>query len=186
MYPNYWGGTKFNVNKELTKLGYRVHEANVGAFSSNYDRAVELYYYIKGGRVDYGAAHVAKYEHNRYGRTYEGIMSDWEPGKKIHLVGHSMGGQTTRLMEHFLRNGNQEEINYQWQHGGTISDLFKGGKDNMISTIITLGTPHNGTSAADKLGSTKFIKDTINRIGQVGGSALGLELGPLSGDSNNN
>nr|WP_275128771.1 triacylglycerol lipase [Staphylococcus saccharolyticus] len=177
MYPNYWGGTKFNVNKELTKLGYRVHEANVGAFSSNYDRAVELYYYIKGGRVDYGAAHVAKYEHNRYGRTYEGIMSDWEPGKKIHLVGHSMGGQTTRLMEHFLRNGNQEEINYQWQHGGTISDLFKGGKDNMISTIITLGTPHNGTSAADKLGSTKFIKDTINRIGQVGGSALGLELG---------
>ena len=44
------------MKQELTKLGYRVHEANVGAFSSNYDRAVELYYYIKGGRVDYGAA----------------------------------------------------------------------------------------------------------------------------------
>ncbi len=82
MYPNYWGGTKYNVKKELTKLGYRVHEANVGAFSSNYDRAVELYYYIKGGRVDYGAAHAAKYGHKRYGRTYEGIMPDWEPGKK--------------------------------------------------------------------------------------------------------
>lgn len=101
MYPNYWGGTKYNVKQELTKLGYRVHEANVGAFSSNYDRAVELYYYIKGGRVDYGAAHAAKYGHKRYGRTYEGIMPDWEPGKKIHLVGHSMGGQTIRLMEHF-------------------------------------------------------------------------------------
>ena len=63
MYPNYWGGTKYNVKQELTKLGYRVHEANVGAFSSNYDRAVELYYYIKGGRVDYGAAHAAKYGH---------------------------------------------------------------------------------------------------------------------------
>ena len=42
-----------------------------------------------------------KYGHKRYGRTYEGIMPDWEPGKKIHLVGHSMGGQTIRLMEHF-------------------------------------------------------------------------------------
>ncbi|WP_136627470.1 YSIRK domain-containing triacylglycerol lipase GehD [Staphylococcus epidermidis] len=178
MYPNYWGGTKYNVKKELTKLGYRVHEANVGAFSSNYDRAVELYYYIKGGRVDYGAAHAAKYGHKRYGRTYEGIMPDWEPGKKIHLVGHSMGGQTIRLMEHFLRNGNQEEIDYQRQYGGTVSDLFKGGQDNMVSMITTLGTPHNGTPAADKLGSTKFIKDTINRIGKIGGTkALDLELG---------
>ncbi|EST94517.1 lipase, partial [Staphylococcus epidermidis Scl31] len=178
MYPNYWGGTKYNVKQELTKLGYRVHEANVGAFSSNYDRAVELYYYIKGGRVDYGAAHAAKYGHKRYGRTYEGIMPDWEPGKKIHFVGHSMGGQTIRLMEHFLRNGNQEEIDYQRQYGGTVSDLFKGGQDNMVSTITTLGTPHNGTPAADKLGSTKFIKDTINRIGKIGGTkALDLELG---------
>ncbi len=178
LYPNYWGGTKYNVKQELTKLGYRVHEANVGAFSSNYDRAVELYYYIKGGRVDYGAAHAAKYGYKRYGRTYEGIMPDWEPGKKIHLVGHSMGGQTIRLMEHFLRNGNQEEIDYQRQYGGTVSDLFKGGQDNMVSTITTLGTPHNGTPAADKLGSTKFIKDTINRIGKIGGTkALDLELG---------
>ena len=30
MYPNYWGGIKYNVKQELTKLGYRVHEANVG------------------------------------------------------------------------------------------------------------------------------------------------------------
>mgnify|MGYP001507471170 CR=1 FL=1 len=40
MYPNYWGGTKYNVKQELTKLGYGVLEANVGAFSSNYDSAV--------------------------------------------------------------------------------------------------------------------------------------------------
>lgn len=162
----------------MTKQGYRVHEANIGAFSSNYDRAVDLYYYIKGGRVDYGAAHAAKYGHHRYGRTYEGIMPDWAPGKKIHLVGHSMGGQTIRLMEHFLRNGNQEEIDYQRQHGGTVSDLFKGGKDNMISTITTVGTPHNGTPAADKLGTRKIVKDAMNRIGRLSGSRLlDLNLG---------
>ena len=89
--PKYWGGTKYNIDRNLTNEGYNVHEANIGAFSSNYDRAVELYYYVKGGRVDYGAAHAAKYGHHRYGRTYKGIMRDWEPGKKIHFIGHSMG-----------------------------------------------------------------------------------------------
>ena len=114
--PKYWGGTKYNIDRNLTNEGYNVHEANIGAFSSNYDRAVELYYYVKGGRVDYGAAHAAKYGHHRYGRTYKGIMRDWEPGKKIHFIGHSMGGQTIRQMEEFLRNGNQEEIEYQLLH----------------------------------------------------------------------
>ncbi|MCG9837513.1 lipase, partial [Staphylococcus argenteus] len=59
LYPNYWSGNKFKVIEELKKQGYNVHQASVGAFSSNHDRAVELYYYIKGGRVDYGAAHAA-------------------------------------------------------------------------------------------------------------------------------
>ncbi len=45
-------------------------------------------------------------------------MPNWEPGKKVHLVGHSMGGQTIRLMEEFLRNGNKEEIAYHKAHGG--------------------------------------------------------------------
>ena len=48
MYPNYWGGTKYNVKQELTKLVTEFTKP-IGAFSSNYDRAVELYYYIKGG-----------------------------------------------------------------------------------------------------------------------------------------
>ena len=86
---------------------------SISAFGSNYDRAVELYYYIKGGRVDYGAAHAAKYGHDRYGKTYEGVYKDWQPGQKVHLVGHSMGGQTIRQLEELLRNGNQEEIDYQ-------------------------------------------------------------------------
>ncbi|MEB7391625.1 YSIRK-targeted triacylglycerol lipase [Staphylococcus epidermidis] len=171
--PKYWGGTKYNIDRNLTNEGYNVHEANIGAFSSNYDRAVELYYYVKGGRVDYGAAHAAKYGHHRYGRTYKGIMRDWEPGKKIHFIGHSMGGQTIRQMEEFLRNGNQEEIEYQRQHGGTISDLFTGGKDNMVASITTLGTP-----AADKIGTRKLVKETINRIGRLsGGKDVDIDLG---------
>jgi hypothetical protein len=32
--------------------------------------------YIKGGRVDYGQAHAEKYGHDRYGRTYTGVMPE--------------------------------------------------------------------------------------------------------------
>ena len=57
------------------------HEASISAFGSNYDRAVELYYYIKGGTVDYGL-HAERYGHERYGKTYEGVYKDWQPGQK--------------------------------------------------------------------------------------------------------
>ncbi|WP_440858682.1 YSIRK-targeted triacylglycerol lipase [Staphylococcus shinii] len=168
LYPNYWGGKKYKVKEELEKAGYEVYEASISAVGSNYGRAVELYHYIKGGQVDYGAAHAAKYGHNRYGKTYEGIMPDWEPGQKVHLIGHSMGGQTIRLLEQFLRFGNPEEIKYQEQLGGTISPLFQGQKDNMISSITTLATPHKGSQASDKLANKDFIKNILNNIAKLG------------------
>ena len=56
-----------------------------------------------------------------------------------------MGGQTVRLLEEMLRKGNPEEVKYQKKHGGDISPLYKGGQDNMVSSITTLAAPHNGT-----------------------------------------
>ncbi|MEJ7453126.1 YSIRK-targeted triacylglycerol lipase [Staphylococcus xylosus] len=155
---HYWGGDKLNIRQDLESNGYETYEASVGALSSNYDRAVELYYYIKGGTVDYGAAHAEKYGHERYGKTYEGVYKDWQPGKKVHLVAHSMGGQTVRQLEELLRNGNQEEIEYQKEHGGEISPLFQGNNDNMVNSITTIGTPHNGTHAADALGNEALVR----------------------------
>ncbi|MEJ7474758.1 lipase, partial [Staphylococcus saprophyticus] len=77
-----------------------------------------------------------------------------------------------------LRHGNQEEIDYQKAHGGEISPLFTGGKDNMISSITTLATPHNGTPAADKLGNTDFVKGVFNRIGRLSGNKYShIDLG---------
>ncbi|MBJ7883665.1 YSIRK-type signal peptide-containing protein [Bacillaceae bacterium HSR45] len=164
---HYWGGDKMNIRQDLEENGYKSYEASISAFGSNYDRAVELYYYIKGGRVDYGAAHAAKYGHERYGKTYEGVYKDWKPGQKVHLVGHSMGGQTIRQLEELLRNGNQEEIEYQKKHGGTISPLFKGNNDNMVSSITTLGTPHNGTHASDVLGNEAVVRQVVYDIGKA-------------------
>ena len=158
---HYWGGDKLNIRQDLQDNGYETYEASIGALSSNYDRAVELYYYIKGGTVDYGAAHAEKYGHERYGKTYEGVYKDWQPGQKVHLVAHSMGGQTVRQLEELLRNGNPEEIAYQKEHGGEISPLYQGGNDNMITSITTLGTPHNGTVASDELGNEAFIRQVV-------------------------
>ncbi|ARD75318.1 YSIRK-type signal peptide-containing protein [Staphylococcus xylosus] len=172
LYPTYWGGKKYKVKEALEKAGYEVYEASISAVGSNYGRAVELYHFIKGGQVDYGAAHAAKYGHNRYGKTYKGVMPNWEPGQKVHLIGHSMGGQTIRLLEQFLRFGNPEEIKYHEQHGGTISPLFEGQKDNMISSITTLATPHKGSQAADNLANKDFIKNILNNVAKLGNNKI--------------
>ncbi|WP_251942725.1 YSIRK-type signal peptide-containing protein [Staphylococcus sp. Marseille-Q5304] len=175
---HYWGGDKLNIREDLESNGYETHEASISAFGSNYDRAIELYYYIKGGTVDYGAAHAAKYGHDRYGKTYEGVYKDWQPGQKVHLVAHSMGGQTVRQLEELLRNGSQEEIEYQKEHGGEISPLLAGGHDNMVSSITTLATPHNGTLAADELGNEAFIRQVLYDYIKLGStSASNVDFG---------
>ena len=81
-----------------------------------------------------------------------------------------MGGQTIRQLEALLRNGNPEEQEYQRVHGGDISPLYQGQHDNMISSITTLGTPHNGTHASDLLGNEAFIRQIVFDAGKVLGN----------------
>ena len=97
----YWGGI-VDIQESLRNQGYKTYTATVGPVSSNWDRACELYAYLVGGTVDYGAAHAKKYGHERYGRTFEGIYKDVSDANKIHLIGHSMGGQTVRTLTQLL------------------------------------------------------------------------------------
>ena len=49
----YWGGNK-DIQKLLEENGFKVFNVSVGPISSNWDRAIEIYYQLKGGQTDYG------------------------------------------------------------------------------------------------------------------------------------
>ncbi|MEG2015851.1 MAG: lipase, partial [Oscillospiraceae bacterium] len=107
LFPYYgmWNG---NVNKIYKKLGTECYTPSIGAFSSAWDRACELYAHIVGGRVDYGKVHSEKNNHKRFGKTYKALVPNWGKldgyGKihKINLIGHSFGGPTVRLFIELL------------------------------------------------------------------------------------
>ncbi|WP_146049462.1 esterase/lipase family protein [Alkalispirochaeta sphaeroplastigenens] len=156
----YWGGTVYDIQEELRSAGYDVRTAAVGPFSSNWERACDLYAYIKGGTVDYGQAHADRWGVARFGRTYEGIYPEWggidpstgEP-RKVHLIGHSMGGQTIRTLVQLLEEGHQDE---QDASGKDVAPLFEGG-NSWVHSVTSISTPHDGTSAADAEGFEFFV-----------------------------
>ncbi|MFC0524905.1 esterase/lipase family protein [Pontibacillus salicampi] len=151
----YWGGIN-DVEGQLNRNGYETYVASMGPLSSNRDRAAELYAFIKGGTVDYGAAHAAKHNHSRFGDTYPGVEQHAGAGNKVHLVGHSMGGQTARMLVEMLKSGSKEEKDYHANHPSEepISPLFEGDQ-SWVHSVTTIATPHNGSPVSNQ--SEDFI-----------------------------
>jgi triacylglycerol lipase len=152
----YWGGT-VDLQEQLRRRGYETFTAAVGPVSSNWDRACELYACLKGGRVDYGEAHSRRYGHERYGRRYPGLYPQWgtpEPIagriRRVHLIGHSLGGQTVRVLVQLLVEGSPEER--EAAGGRDLSPLFDGGHD-WVASVTTISSPHDGTTATVRFAS---------------------------------
>ena len=166
---HYWGATRNrDLLAHLREEGFECYNPSVGPFNGVWDRACELYARLMGGRVDYGKVHSEKYGHERYGRTYPGILKDWgTPGNhaKINLVGHSFGGPTVRMFAELIANGSEAERNGTPEE--ELSGLFKGGNANMIHTVTTLSGVNNGTTYDDLHGQkgmkrvTKILLDHI-------------------------
>jgi triacylglycerol lipase len=163
----YWGGS-LDLETYLKDAGFDVRTADIGPLSSNWDRSCELYACIKGGRVDYGEEHSLKAGHNRYGRVYKGLYPEWgtvneKTGKirKVHIIAHSMGGMTARMTAQLLSEGYKDE-----QENRDMNPLFSGNK-NWIKSIMTISSPHDGTSLTYEFNSYRQ-RDLITYL------ALGL------------
>lgn len=166
----YWGATSGSLLQFLRNCDYECHAASVGPISSAWDNACELYAQLTGTRVDYGEAHSRAHNHDRYGRTYTKPLCRGFGERKIHLIGHSHGGQVVRLLAHLLAHGDEDERNTS--SSSDISPLFTGGKEHYIASVTTLCSPNNGTLLF-KLAEEKNLIHTMGRWTNFGVSLLG-------------
>lgn len=169
---HYWGGVD-NIPQYLTGKGYPAYAAKVGPVSSNWDRAVELYYYIKGGYVDYGRFHSGKYgHHQKKARYYPGIYPQWDAQHPVHLLGHSMGGITVRKLVTLLEQGDAAE-----RSDPAHAAIFNGGKTGWVKSVTTISTPHNGATLSYLLlnGDIPFVRGLVTAVAALAGIMPGVE-----------
>lgn len=151
----YWGATTGSIIEYLLRNSVECYSASVGPMSSAWDQACELYAQLMGTRVDYGKYHSRKFAHKRFGRTYEKpLFPNWSEENRVHLVGHSFGGNTIRLLAHLLKYGSPEEVRLS---GDNVSPLFLGGQEKLIHSITTICSPLNGTDAYETAKRYKLI-----------------------------
>lgn len=174
----YWGfkffwNKKHNLIPHLKEQGYEVYNPALGPWNSDWDRCCTLYAYIVGGTVDYGKAHSEKYGHNRYGRTFPGIIKDWgQPGphEKINVIGHSLGGLSVIAFSDMLMRGSEEER--ACTPPEELSPLFEGGHGDLLHCVATLAGVNNGTTMASKLTENDFgykvTKAVCTGVGVIG------------------
>ncbi|GEM47724.1 lipase [Deinococcus cellulosilyticus NBRC 106333 = KACC 11606] len=152
---HYWGGFT-DLQDVLRKQGVPTYTASMGPVSSNWDRAVELYYQIKGGCADYGEDHARTHGHARFvtGKCYSGFYPQWDAQHPVHLIGHSMGGTTALTLVQMLEQG-----------------FFGGARPGWVKSATTIASPNNGSSAAHVLlGFLPKLKEMVLAIGALAGS----------------
>ena len=142
----YWGG-QHDIEQYLRNKGYRVITVSLGPISSSYDCAVETFYQIKGGQLDYGQAHSKKYGLIRRpeGKKYEGMYPEWDENHPVHLMGYSLGGVTSRMLLYLLNNTFENDSTGSLDKSVLLGNSLPG----WVSSITTMSTPHNGATISN-------------------------------------
>ena len=171
----YWGGYK-DIQKMYEENGFKVYNVSIGPISSNWDRAIEVYYQLKGGQVDYGFEHSNKYDliQKPSDKIYDGLYPQWDENHPVHLIGHSMGGQTARMLQFLLET---EVLENDSLNIIEKSDLLGLARKGWIASITSLATPHDGSTLADIVTKTfPFVQYFIGLAGVVGTNFYNFDL----------
>ncbi|RIA99261.1 Alpha/Beta hydrolase protein [Glomus cerebriforme] len=148
--PAYWGPLEeifVSFNKKQILKDRRCIFVAPGCGSSLYDRAIEIFYQIKGGRVDYGENHSKKFGHSRYGREYSGLYPEWSVSKPLHFLGHSLGGVTIWKLQQLLAND--------------TFPLCLEPHPDMIRSLTAVSSPFKGSQSVYLLGATTDPSGTV-------------------------
>ncbi len=171
----YWGGTE-DLAQALRDSGFTVYVVSVGPVSSNWDRAVEVYTQIKGGQVDYGKQHSETFGliQKPEGKSYPGLYPEWDADHPVHLIGHSMGGQTVRMLDYLLTHViYADEENNIPEESPLLGEVHQG----WIKSITTLATPHDGTTLSDIVTRTiPFLQYVLGLAAVVGSDYYNFDL----------
>ncbi len=171
---HYWGGTQ-DILASLREQGYTVYAVSVGPVSSNWERAAEAFYQIKGGQVDYGKTHAEKWNviQKPYGKKYTGFYPQWDADHPVHIIGHSMGGQTARMLLYQLQN-----IFYDSTSAQPDSSVLLGETHSQwIASITSIATPHDGTTLSNIVTRTfPFLQNFVGLAAVVGNKFYNFDL----------
>lgn len=142
----------------LDNLNANYMMVDIGALSSDHDRACEAFYQLYGGQVDYGKVHSHEAGHNRFGETFEDPMHPtWSASNPVHLVGHSFGGTTALELYQLL-----------------CSDFFGVGSDSRwVVSLVSIAGPLSGSTVTHLFGLHDLHMEPKSP-GHFIGAALGV------------
>lgn len=137
MTSRYWG----TAIETAAEYGIRAVPVAPSGAGSLHDRAVEIFYQLIGGTVDYGESHSKQHKHSRFGRTYaKGLYPSWNADHPVHLIGHSYGGATARALRHLLAR------NFFASSGVETSGSW-------VLSVTAINSPLNGALSVYALGA---------------------------------
>ncbi|CAG8523442.1 9244_t:CDS:2 [Ambispora leptoticha] len=144
------GGRKLTLLDNWRDVRYIVEDpivASTSSLGSIHDRAVETFYQLVGGQVDYGHSHSSRFGHKRYGENYEvGLFPEWSADNPIVLIGKGTGGTVAHYLQHLI----------------SIDYFGKSTSGKWVKAVICLSTPHRGSVLPYILGLIPGTRTSIS------------------------